>query len=363
MNRTDAPKKQPVPFGVNGSREDLLPTTPAGDNQASYDAGFPPVTMILKAAGGLPPKGQDMNQILYELSSIGRWLMAGALNAFDNSFAATIGGYPKASVIAGDDGSTIYISTIENNTNNPNTSSAGWLNLLKVLNLASLAGGSNKLPYFTGESSLSQTDLTAAGRGLIGQADVAAILTYLGLGGGPFVSAGGGDYNNTFKFGRIEVLPKESNAVSLYTNVGSGGDGTMVSAASFQWYDNRFDIGAIRNAGTGVRGLGITYNGFTSALINSSGDIFAVRGLFESGGSVRVYSPNNPPPAPTGFVTAGQHTVPQEVAFTDNNAYPKATDGASIHNFKMVGGASNVGTLVFRYLQMQINGVWVTINN
>jgi hypothetical protein len=73
MNRTDAPKKQPVPFSVNGPREDLLSTTPAGSNQASYDVGFPAITMLLKSAGGLPPKGQDMNQILYELSSIGRW--------------------------------------------------------------------------------------------------------------------------------------------------------------------------------------------------------------------------------------------------------------------------------------------------
>jgi hypothetical protein len=81
MNRTDAPKKQPVPFSVNGPREDLLSTTPAGSNQASYDVGFPAITMLLKSAGGLPPKGQDMNQILYELSSIGRWFSAGALNA------------------------------------------------------------------------------------------------------------------------------------------------------------------------------------------------------------------------------------------------------------------------------------------
>ena len=188
MNRTDAPKKQPVPFGVNGSREDLLPTTPAGDNQASYDAGFPPVTMILKAAGGLPPKGQDMNQILYELSAIGRWLMAGAINSYDAAFSAAIGGYPKGCEVLGDDGSTIYFNNAEANTSNPNTGGGGWkvANNFQPLNanltaLSSLTGAANRLPYFTGAGVMSNTDLTAAGRGLINKADVAAIIQYLGL--------------------------------------------------------------------------------------------------------------------------------------------------------------------------------------
>lgn len=129
MNLTDAPKKQPVPFGVNGSREDILSTTPAGDNQASYDVGFPPVTMILKSAGGLPPKGQDMNQILFELSALSRWASTGALNKFDSDFSTAISGYPKTAIIGGDDGTTIYMSTIDGNTNNPNSVSTGWLNL------------------------------------------------------------------------------------------------------------------------------------------------------------------------------------------------------------------------------------------
>ncbi|WP_196229101.1 phage tail protein [Dickeya zeae] len=145
MNRTDAPKKQPVPFGINGSREDLLATTPAGDNQASYDVGFPPVTMILKSAGGRPPKGQDMNQILFELSAIGRWLSAGSLNTFDATFATAIAGYPKGAVLLSDDGTTIYVSTADANTNNPNSVSTGWLNLLSFL-----GGAPSSSPALTG---------------------------------------------------------------------------------------------------------------------------------------------------------------------------------------------------------------------
>ncbi|HGK4675261.1 TPA: hypothetical protein ACJ2WV_004562, partial [Kluyvera georgiana] len=181
MNRTDAPKKQPVIFGTNGQRENLPDTTPAGDNTASYDVGFPAVTMILKSAGGLPPKGQDMNQILFELSAIGRWLSAGALNSYDATFATAIGGYPKAAVLVGDDGATIFISTAEANTANPNTTATGWLNLSKITAIAALDGGADKLPYFTGVSTASQTDFTSVGRDIVGKNSIADVTGYLGL--------------------------------------------------------------------------------------------------------------------------------------------------------------------------------------
>lgn len=126
MNRTDSPAKQSKPFGVNGPREPILSTTPAGDNTASYDAGFPPITMVLKSAGGLPPKGQDMNQILYELSALGRWASAGAKNTYDSTFATAIGGYPSGSYVLGDDLKTVYRCTTDGNTANPNTTTTGW---------------------------------------------------------------------------------------------------------------------------------------------------------------------------------------------------------------------------------------------
>ena len=47
--------------------------------------------------------------------------------------------------------------------------------------LAGLATGANKLPYFTGTDTASQTDLTSVGRDIIGKNTIADILTYLGL--------------------------------------------------------------------------------------------------------------------------------------------------------------------------------------
>lgn len=135
MNRSDSPKKQPKPFGVNGRRVAILPTTPAGDNSASYEQGFPPITMILKSAGGLPPKGQDMNQILYELSALGRWSSTGALNTFDSEFASEISGYPSGAMLISNDGERIFINTTEGNLSDPNSNGAGWKDILSYLGL------------------------------------------------------------------------------------------------------------------------------------------------------------------------------------------------------------------------------------
>jgi hypothetical protein len=48
--------------------------------------------------------------------------------------------------------------------------------------LAGLATGANKLPYFTGADTASQTDLTSVGRDIIGKNAVTDVLTwFLGL--------------------------------------------------------------------------------------------------------------------------------------------------------------------------------------
>ena len=130
MKSTDAPGKQAVPFGANGPREAITATTPSGSNQASYDQGFPPITMTLKNAGGLPPKGQDMNQILFEQSSFNRYFSAGGTYTYDQAFSSLIGGYPSGARIPNSTKSGFWINTIDDNTANPENSSGaltGWV--------------------------------------------------------------------------------------------------------------------------------------------------------------------------------------------------------------------------------------------
>ncbi|MED0554976.1 phage tail protein, partial [Escherichia coli] len=47
--------------------------------------------------------------------------------------------------------------------------------------LAGLATGANKLPYFTGTDTVSQTDLTSVGRNILAKTSVLAVIQYLGL--------------------------------------------------------------------------------------------------------------------------------------------------------------------------------------
>ena len=56
--------------------------------------------------------------------------------------------------------------------------------------LAALVGVANKLPYFNGDDTAALTDLTQVGRDIIGKNTIAAVLQYLGLGGGSILPVG-----------------------------------------------------------------------------------------------------------------------------------------------------------------------------
>lgn len=286
MNRTDAPKKQPIAFGVNGPREDLPDTTPSGDNAASYNSGFPPITMTLKSAGGLPPKGQDMNQILYELSNLSRWASSGALNSYDEAFSTAISGYPKGSVLLGNDGTTIYVSTIDANTNDPNTTATGWLNLSKLTAIAGLAGGANKVPYFNGTNTAAQTDLTQVGRDIIGKSTTADVLSYLNLSGlGDYFSATAGtDSGLTTVTANFTMTPKSNgviyvvapvygtNVITSFTLTATGG---TVGYFTSQFFSSGTGVAAIVvTKGTACTVRGTINQGTAGGLKISMGAIF-----------------------------------------------------------------------------------------
>lgn len=71
--------------------------------------------------------------------------------------------------------------------------------------LAGLATGANKLPYFTGNDTAAQTDLTSVGRDIIGKSTIADILTYLGL---PTLGiAGTGDILTALDWQQFNFVP------------------------------------------------------------------------------------------------------------------------------------------------------------
>ncbi|HCR3555386.1 TPA: hypothetical protein ON737_001413 [Morganella morganii] len=140
MKLNDIPKLMPVPFGVSGPRTELLESSPAGDRKASYKDGFPPITMLLKSAGGLPPDGGNMNQILFELASGQRWSNAGAGYKFNATFSDAVGGYPKGAQLLSNDGTKVYVSTKDDNKIDFNASPGpDWVTLGDYIGLGNYA--------------------------------------------------------------------------------------------------------------------------------------------------------------------------------------------------------------------------------
>lgn len=128
-----APTKVTVPFANSGAKNTIPVPSQIGvtSGAASFTDGFPPLTMLPIASGGIPPFGQDMNGILYDLSVYSQWQQAGGSFPFDGTFATAIGGYPQGAIVAHSDGTGFWVNTIANNTNDPENAATytGWRTL------------------------------------------------------------------------------------------------------------------------------------------------------------------------------------------------------------------------------------------
>lgn len=131
MQASNAPTKSAVPFANSGTKNTIPVASQIGvtPGLASFTDGFPPLTMTPLAAGGVPPYGADFNGILNFLSSATRWAQAGAGYPYDAAFSTAVGGYPKGATLVMATGNGYWLSTVENNTSNPDTGGAGWVAL------------------------------------------------------------------------------------------------------------------------------------------------------------------------------------------------------------------------------------------
>lgn len=122
----NAPTQITVPFAQSGSRNAIPNTTGDGDaaNKASFNLGFPEITMTPKSAGGIPPAGRDMNGILYILSAAIQYIQAGMFFPFNADFATAIAGYNKGALVQHADQSGMWVSDEDGNTSNPETDGA-----------------------------------------------------------------------------------------------------------------------------------------------------------------------------------------------------------------------------------------------
>jgi hypothetical protein len=147
MQDSSMPTKFPIPFAADAGAGYIrvIPTASqigiiAG--AASLHDGFPPVTFLPIDAGGYGPAGQDFNGILNQLSAWAQWQNAGgAILPYDGTFQTTIGGYPNGAIVASvTNPGTYWLSTVNNNTSDPDIGGANWSNLQTPGYLLSVTG-------------------------------------------------------------------------------------------------------------------------------------------------------------------------------------------------------------------------------
>ncbi|SEF31330.1 hypothetical protein ABL840_09240 [Variovorax sp. NFACC27] len=133
MQLSSIPAKIAAIFAASAppTSKNTIPLTQAGiiqPGQASYDVGFPSITMQPAASGGINPYGQDFNGILFASTGVNLWQSAGGTFPFDSAYATSIGGYPKGALLLRTDGTGYWFNTADNNSNDPEGATpTGWV--------------------------------------------------------------------------------------------------------------------------------------------------------------------------------------------------------------------------------------------
>jgi hypothetical protein len=139
------------PFGKNAGGsfiQNPIPLTTSSPGRASFDQGFPALTMTPEVAGGVPPYGQDVNGILYMVTAHIAALQAGQPYLYSATLSTAMGGYAVGTILGMADGTGLWINQTSGNTTDPDGgSAAGWLPVYRYgyTALTGLTGGSRTL--------------------------------------------------------------------------------------------------------------------------------------------------------------------------------------------------------------------------
>jgi len=166
MISSSVPTLVPLPFAASGSKHAIPTASQIGitAGAASLTDGFPPLTFTPIASGGVPPDGNDMNGILNLISANTQWANAGGTYPYNAAFSTSIGGYPRGAVLIMAAGTGFWLSTIDNNTTNPESGpSPNWI----AFGPYQTQGGSNNYSADTGTANTYVVTLSPAPAALI----------------------------------------------------------------------------------------------------------------------------------------------------------------------------------------------------
>lgn len=133
MNSSDIPSRINKAFAVNGLKNTIpVDSSTSTDNNgmATFDKGFPSITMQPLSAGGIPPSGKDMNGVLYSATVQQQWQNAGMTYPYSQDFSDAISGYPRGALVPNSILTGQWLNLTEGNGNSPESSTGattGWV--------------------------------------------------------------------------------------------------------------------------------------------------------------------------------------------------------------------------------------------
>lgn len=263
-----------TPFGENaapGTIETIPETLGPGDlpQQASWNAGFPSVTMTPLAAGGIPPRGQDFNGVLKAISEHTVFVGGGGQYKWDAAFAAD-NGYPLGAVLqkTGNDG--FWLNLLEGNTTDPDAGGADWIDASSTTLPYALDTGATNAYVATYAPALSEPATGQVVRFKASNANTgASTFNPNGLGAKPIVSVSGAPLSvgSIQANGHVWLQYDAAIGGGSWVNLLSTGADTLnapiatVAAASTV----NLTAGAPSTSQVVISGTGVTINNFTVA--------------------------------------------------------------------------------------------------
>ena len=318
MQDSNVPSKIVLPFGSSSPAQNITYPIPVPsqigetNDAASYTDGFPPTTA---QAGGYP-RISDFQGLFYTITAWNRWQAAGGPVYYDSGFSASIGGYPSGAILSSV--STIgsyWVSTVDNNTSNPDTGGANWLGLAATGRLVNIQ-------YFKTAGAFTYTPTTGA---------TSAVCTIVGGGGGAgaLPATGAGQYSTSGAAGAGGMTIKTFSSLGVWSGVigaagaggtagGSGGNGGSSYINSITALGGiggpAGSVGTTSSAGVGAgaaasatgdlnlsgsAGGGSFYSGGISYYGAGGNGYMGINGSYGGGGNGQVQGPSSS--AVTGF--------------------------------------------------------------